>query len=1064
MGKAKFGKRTVCFVCALALCGSLTAGFAVLPAVAEEADGVASFDFKTMQQEELSSDFEAFYSQNNDDMAADPLSNWTLSSNGVTSKTYNESGGNPWENNSFLVYRGEESYRYAEITVKFTIGESNDNSYTGIAFGINNKEKSPKTSGNNGGHVYVTNWGHLYLEGWLFNENGGTVTTTPQQSAVWDSDKYKNDANDAGDAFAEPNHEYWGETGQLAAEHTLVVRLTDNTVDISLDPAGDHARTLRYAMTGKSGITFGDVALYSSNQGSTFSSFSVKPLNADGSALAAKDETGLRHYSFADFDETRFQAYHAPADNVDWATSERDFSEAWSIDEKERVLTKTSSRAEETTDLRDVESLVIKGLKFDYFEIETKIKLTTWSSFAGGKYAAVGFAFGWNNFTRSAAYGENRGGGIAYLNNDGHLDLKADAITSAAGANGTIGGLGQSHADKLKYEEANQVVRNTADDSINPWGGTENWNIVHTLKLRVTDHKMELILDEGLACARSVSFRFNDDVQDGIKSGAIGIFASNQSVKFFDGIDVRYLDGNGDPIAIKDVSSISLDTLSATQEVNTSLKVEPKIAPADATVKDFLLESSQPTVAKAVGDVLVFVGKGETKITVTSAFDSTKVAEKTITVGDRDVSHSLAIDLSDPARTKLAAYYQEAGQSDAVAVEEELSAHWTVADGVLTRTNDLGGDDVASHYAELWLNRTFTSFEISYMLRAGADPGWAGVMFGKTNYSTFFDQGDAAYLATHDGKATFWGQTIGAYSDAGNEKAADYYRQNEWNYVKLQVFGTDGGRTVRLYVNDMTTPVVERVQPTAAVPGKICLFTTTATADFKEIVINYLTETGTVKQYVATQSVTIGNKTATAKVGDTLTLQVVSAPAEGTNGGVSFESSDPAVASVTQSGVVTFLSAGSATITAVSDDDPDIRDSMTVTVTDPVITAISITNKVTTAKVGDQLVLTVTRTPANAVGDYVFETSDAKVATVSATGIVKFVGAGEVTITVKASDNAEIKDTMKVTVAAQGGSETKDPSEKKGGCGSLIGVFPAGLALLLTGGAIVLLINRRKDS
>ncbi len=1032
---------------AVTLCGFFTA----------KAEDAKTFDFTSMDSAALDRDFNAYYAPNSeaggwDTMNADELGNWTLGSNGITSKTYKETGGNPYENGSYLAYDSDKYLQYFEASVTFTIGADNDNSYTGIFFGLNNFEKSPKTSSNNGAQIYVTNWGHLYIEGFLFNNTKGTAQTFPQDSAQWDTDKYKNDANAAGDRFGD--HEYWGNTDQKSKQHTLRVRVTENKIEAVLDPDGEYARSLTYTFTDGSGITFGQVGLYATNQPSTFASFSVKELNADGTDKTEAD-TGIKHYSFTDdaATEALFDSYFAPSDGNDWATYPRGFTDNWAVGAAGILSNKATASSE--TSLRNMDSLVISGIDYDYFEISTVVKFSSWSGFAGGNYQTVGFAFGWNDFTRRADYGENAGGGIAYLNNDGHLNIAANTVLTSEQAAEKQGSVAGSGSPSIAWDNDNQVVRNVADGSVNAWSGRENWNVAHTLKLRVVANKIELILDEGTTLERSVSYTFNDGV-DGISAGAIGIFASNGSVSFLNGIDVQYLDESGNKISPVEVTGIDIGEVSQTQQVNTSLTLSPAVSPANATNKSYTLTSSDTSVAEIVNNVVLFVGKGEVTITATSSFNTNIQDSVTVTVEDRDVSSSLYIDLTDDETVaKLQPYYQAGGNSSDHAQEEELAAHWALSNGVITRQNDLGSS-VSENYAELYFNREFQSFEISYLMKADSAAGWAGVMYGKTNYATFFDQGDGAYIATHDRKATYWGQSIGAYSDAGNESVAENYRIGEWNLIKLQVYGTSAGRTVKMFVNDMTQPVLSRTQAVATAQGKVCLFATSNAVSFKEITINYLTENGEAIPYVATQSVSITNKITQANTGSSYTIEAVSAPANGTNTGISYSSSDPSVASVTDAGVINFLSAGTVTISAVSQDDPSIADSMTITVSIPAIQALSISNKVSTANIGDTFTLQVTRTPADAVGSYTFKSSDESVATVTATGIVNFIGAGTVTITVQSSNDESVSDTMTVVVSS--------PVEGGLPLGAIIGIVAAAVVLAAAAIVVTAVVIRRKKS
>ncbi|MEB0864172.1 Ig-like domain-containing protein [Citrobacter youngae] len=76
---------------------------------------------------------------------------------------------------------------------------------------------------------------------------------------------------------------------------------------------------------------------------------------------------------------------------------------------------------------------------------------------------------------------------------------------------------------------------------------------------------------------------------------------------------------------------------------------------------------------------------------------------------------------------------------------------------------------------------------------------------------------------------------------------------------------------------------------------------------------------------------TVTPKTASVDVGDTTSLTATLAPAGATDS-VTWESSDPVVATVNASGVVTGVAAGTATITAKS---RTFADTAIITVTEP---------------------------------------------------------------------------------------------------------------------------------
>ena len=89
---------------------------------------------------------------------------------------------------------------------------------------------------------------------------------------------------------------------------------------------------------------------------------------------------------------------------------------------------------------------------------------------------------------------------------------------------------------------------------------------------------------------------------------------------------------------------------------------------------------------------------------------------------------------------------------------------------------------------------------------------------------------------------------------------------------------------------------------------------------------------GDYKDTVAVTGVTLDKETASVVMGSTITLVATVAPADATNKAVIWSSDTPAVATVSQAGVVTGISVGSAVIT-VTTVDGSKTDTCTVTVT-----------------------------------------------------------------------------------------------------------------------------------
>lgn len=161
------------------------------------------------------------------------------------------------------------------------------------------------------------------------------------------------------------------------------------------------------------------------------------------------------------------------------------------------------------------------------------------------------------------------------------------------------------------------------------------------------------------------------------------------------------------------------------------------------------------------------------------------------------------------------------------------------------------------------------------------------------------------------------------------------------------------------------------------------------------------------------------NKTSLSLVeGGSETLTATVSPDNATNKAVSWKSSDSGVATVDGSGKVTAVKAGSATITVTTTDGGKTATcSVTVTSKTVSVTGVKLDNDKLELKAGETAQLTATVEPSNASDKSLeWTSSDAKVATVDASGKVTAVGVGSATITVKTKDGGKTA-TCAVTVA-----------------------------------------------
>ncbi len=180
----------------------------------------------------------------------------------------------------------------------------------------------------------------------------------------------------------------------------------------------------------------------------------------------------------------------------------------------------------------------------------------------------------------------------------------------------------------------------------------------------------------------------------------------------------------------------------------------------------------------------------------------------------------------------------------------------------------------------------------------------------------------------------------------------------------------------------------------------------------------------TVKQPVT--SVKISKTKASVYIGSKLTLSAKVLPENANSKTVKWTTSDKKIATV-KDGVVTPEKTGKVTITAKSSNGK--KATCTVTVKQHV-TGISLNKKESTVTVGNTRTLKVTVKPSTATNKgYSFSSSDTKIATVTAEGIVKGIGPGTATITVKSKEGKKTA-TCKVKVVQKVKSVSLSNTEK----------------------------------
>ena len=177
--------------------------------------------------------------------------------------------------------------------------------------------------------------------------------------------------------------------------------------------------------------------------------------------------------------------------------------------------------------------------------------------------------------------------------------------------------------------------------------------------------------------------------------------------------------------------------------------------------------------------------------------------------------------------------------------------------------------------------------------------------------------------------------------------------------------------------------------------------------DFKNIVENNQPAT----------SISLNHSLLSLQVGNTATLVATILPTTATNKEVTWTSSNTAVATVSNNGVVTAKSVGTAAITARTTDGTNLTASCTVTVNPILATSVTLNKSSEEVLVDEYVQLTATVLPSNTTNKAVtWKSGNTAVATVDENGKVKGIAPGTATITVTTADGSNLSASCTVTV------------------------------------------------
>ncbi len=211
------------------------------------------------------------------------------------------------------------------------------------------------------------------------------------------------------------------------------------------------------------------------------------------------------------------------------------------------------------------------------------------------------------------------------------------------------------------------------------------------------------------------------------------------------------------------------------------------------------------------------------------------------------------------------------------------------------------------------------------------------------------------------------------------------------NYTITPDNATD--TTITWASNDTSVATVDGSGTVTAVKAGSAVITATASnGKTKQCIVTVL---------VPAESIVLNYDTITVKKGTVFYLNAQVLPIEAYDKTVRYVSSDDSIVTVEEDGTVTALKVGTAEITVISNDNPDLTEICTVNVIESV-SGLTLNSREITIDVGEQYLLKATVRPSDSLNQEVtFESADPSIATVDENGLITGVKGGVTIIMVR---------------------------------------------------------------
>ena len=186
--------------------------------------------------------------------------------------------------------------------------------------------------------------------------------------------------------------------------------------------------------------------------------------------------------------------------------------------------------------------------------------------------------------------------------------------------------------------------------------------------------------------------------------------------------------------------------------------------------------------------------------------------------------------------------------------------------------------------------------------------------------------------------------------------------------------------------------------------------------------------TVTKKKEILVTGITLSSNSVSLNIGSTYQLTPIAVPENATNKAVTWSSDNTTIATVNNSGLVSAINQGTATITCSAKDGSGVKATCQVTVTPIMVSSITLNQSSCTIEENNTFQLVAVISPSNASNtNLTWTSSNTSIATVDSKGLVTAKGEGIATITCTSNDGSGVKATCIMTVTKKVNPENNEP-------------------------------------